>query len=278
VQLTKYYKPSERSKATEQRNFYYILGIETIPSNNMSTYTATQVNTSNFNPPNVIPMADTLINPQNILPNQGMNVDTVLQQLCTTLQLPAINANNLTNLINQALGRGNPGGNSRGGGGYEGGGRPPSPPPLQAGGVNPPDLNAIFNGLMNTLCNMNEQEDIKQPDEFTGDPNKAQDFIHQRKMYFLAKPQKFQSDGAKIRFTNFFMKDEGKHCPKFWAITQEKAYIVNRWPTWDKHKKAFLTVYQTADPAASALVKLHTIKQGKGNVINYIIEFNRFCT
>jgi hypothetical protein len=74
------------------------------------------------------------------------------------------------------------------------------------------------------------------------------------------------------------MKDEGKHRPKSWAITQEKAYIVNRWPTWDEHKKAFLTAYQTADPATSALVKLYTIEQGKGNVIDYITEFNRLCT
>jgi hypothetical protein len=78
---------------------------------------------------------------------------------------------------------------------------------------------------------MNEQEDIKWPDEFTRDPHKAQDFIHQCKMYFLAKPQKFQNDRAKIRFTNSFIKDKGKHCSKSWAITQEKAYIVNKWPT-----------------------------------------------
>jgi hypothetical protein len=66
----------------------------------MSTYTATQVNVSNFNPPNVIPTADTSTNPQNVLPNQEMNIDTVLQQLCATLQLSMINANNLTNLVN----------------------------------------------------------------------------------------------------------------------------------------------------------------------------------
>jgi hypothetical protein len=211
----------------------------------MTTYTATQVNVSNFNPPNVIPTADTLANPQTVLPSQGMNVDTVLQQLCATLQLPTINANNLANLINQASGGGNPGGrgNPGGGGGHGGEGAPPPPLPPQAGGANPPDPNTIFNGLMNALRNMNEQEDIKRPDEFTGDPNKARDFIHQCEMYFLAKPQKFQNDGAKIRFTNSFIKDEGKHCPKFWAITQEKAYIVNGWPTWDDHKKAFLTAY-----------------------------------
>jgi hypothetical protein len=59
---------------------------------------------------------------------------------------------------------------------------------------------------------------------------------------------------------------------------QEKAYIVNDWPTWDDYKKAFLTTYQTADPAALALVKLHTIEQGKRDVINYITEFNCLCT
>jgi hypothetical protein len=234
----------------------------------MSIYTATQVDVSNFNPPNVIPTADTSANSQTVLPSQGMNVDTVLQQLCATLQLPTINANDLANLINQASGGGNPrgGGGHRGGGGYGGGGghgdggAPPPPLPPQAGGENPPDPNAIFNGLMNVLRNMNEQKDIKWPNEFTGDPNKVRDFIHQCKMYFLAKPQKFPNNGAKIRFTNSFMKNEGKHCPKFWAITQEKAYIVNGWPTWNKHKKAFLTAHQTANPAASALVKLHTIE------------------
>jgi hypothetical protein len=95
-----YYKPSERSKAIEQRNPYHILEVEPIPLHNMSTYTATQVNVSNFNPPNVIPIADTSTNPQNVLPNQEINIDTVLQQLCATLQLPMINANNLTNLVN----------------------------------------------------------------------------------------------------------------------------------------------------------------------------------
>jgi hypothetical protein len=64
---------------------------------------------------------------------------------------------------------------------------------------------------MNALHNMNEQEDIKRPDEFTGDLNKARDFIHQCEMYFLAKPQKFQNNGAKIQFTNSFMKNEEKH-------------------------------------------------------------------
>jgi hypothetical protein len=223
----------------------------------MSTYTATQVDISNFNPPNIIPTADTSANPQTVLPNQRMNVDTVLQQLCATLQLPTINANNLANLINQASGGGNP----KGGGGHRGGGAPPPPPlPPQARGANPLDPNAIFNRLMNALRNMNEQEDIKRPDEFTGDPNKAQDFIHQCEMYFLAKLQKFQNNGAKIQFTNSFIKDEGKHHLKSWAITQEKAYIVNGWPIWDEHKKAFLTAYQTADSAALALVKLYTIE------------------
>jgi hypothetical protein len=74
-----YYKPNERSKATELRNPYHVLGIETIPENNITTYTATQVNVSNFNPPNVIPTADTSANPQTVLPSQGMNMDTVLQ-------------------------------------------------------------------------------------------------------------------------------------------------------------------------------------------------------
>jgi hypothetical protein len=180
----------------------------------------------------VIPTADTFATPQTVISNQGMNVDTVLQQLCAMLQLSIINANNLTNLINQAARGGNPGGNpGGGGGGHGGGGAPPPPSPPQTGGINPPDPNAIFNRLMNALHNINEQEDIKRPEEFTGDPNKAQDFIHQCEMYFLAKPQKFQNDGAKIQFMNSFMKDEGKHCPKSWAITQEKAYIVNRWPT-----------------------------------------------
>jgi hypothetical protein len=45
----------------------------------MTTYTAMQVDVSNFNPPNVIPTADTSANPQTVLPSQGMNVDTVLQ-------------------------------------------------------------------------------------------------------------------------------------------------------------------------------------------------------
>jgi hypothetical protein len=139
----------------------------------MSTYTATQVNTSNFNPPNVIPVADTSTNPQNILPNQGMNVNTILQQLCATLQLSTINTKDLANLINQAAGRGNPGGNPRSRGDHEGGQGPLLPLPPQAGETNPPDPNAIFNGLMNTLKNMNKQEDIKRPDEFTEDPNKA---------------------------------------------------------------------------------------------------------
>jgi hypothetical protein len=150
-----YYKPSERSKATEQRNPYHILGIKP-----MTIYTATQVNISNFNPPNVIPTIDTSANPQTVLPSQGMNVDTVLQQLCATLQLPIINANDLANLINQASGGGNPGGEGGYGGGG-GGGAPPPPLPPQAEGTNPPDPNAIFNGLMNALRNMNEQEDIK---------------------------------------------------------------------------------------------------------------------
>jgi hypothetical protein len=191
----------------------------------MPMYTATQVDISNFNPPNIIPVADTSANPQTMLLNQGMNVDIVLQKLCAILQLPTINANDLTNLINQAI-EGNPGG----GGGHRGRGRDrgaPLPLPPLAGGINPLDPNTIFNGLMNALCNMNEQEDIKWPDEFTGDPNKAQNFIHQCEMYFLAKPQMFQNDGAKIQFMNSFIKDKEKHCSKFWAIIQEKAYIVN---------------------------------------------------
>jgi hypothetical protein len=79
----------------EQRNPYHVLEIEP-----MTTYTATQVDVSNFNPPSVIPTADTSANPQTVLLNQGMNVDTVLQQLCATLQLLTINANDLANLIN----------------------------------------------------------------------------------------------------------------------------------------------------------------------------------
>jgi hypothetical protein len=196
-----YYKPNKRSKATEQRNPYHILEIKP-----MSINTATQVDVLNFNSPNVISTADTSANPQTVLLSQEMNVDTVLQQLCTALQLPTINTNNLTNLINQVSG----GGNSGGGGGHGGKGAPPPLPP-PTGGTNPPDPNTIFNRLMNALQNMNEQEDIKWPDKFTGDPNKAQDFIHQCKMYFLAKPQKFQNNGAKIWFTNSFMKNEGKH-------------------------------------------------------------------
>jgi hypothetical protein len=57
--------------------------------------------------------------------------------------------------------------------------------------MNPPDSNAIFNGLINTLQNINEQKDIKRPDKFTGDSNRARDYIHQCKMHFLVKPQKF---------------------------------------------------------------------------------------
>jgi hypothetical protein len=74
-----YYKPNKRLKATELRNPYHVLGVETISENNMTTYTATQVDVSNFNPPNIIPAADTSANPQTVIPNQGMNVDTVLQ-------------------------------------------------------------------------------------------------------------------------------------------------------------------------------------------------------
>jgi hypothetical protein len=140
----------------------------------MTIYTATQVDISNFNPPNVIPTADTSANPQTVIPNQGINVDTILQQLCATLQLSIINANNLTNLINQAAEEESPGENSGGeGGGHRGGGAPPPPPPLQAGEINPLDPNTIFNGLMSALRNINEQEDIKRLDKFTGDPNKA---------------------------------------------------------------------------------------------------------
>jgi hypothetical protein len=36
-----YYKPSERLKATELRNPYHVLGVEIIPENNMTIYTAT---------------------------------------------------------------------------------------------------------------------------------------------------------------------------------------------------------------------------------------------
>jgi hypothetical protein len=147
----------------------------------MTTYTTTQVDVSNFNSSNVIPTTNTSANPQTVLPNQGMNVDTVLQQLCATLQLPTINANNLANLINQASGGGNPGGEGGHGGrrGHGGKGALPSPPPLpQTGETNPPDSNSIFNGLMNALQNMNKQEDIKRLDKFTGDLNKARDFIY----------------------------------------------------------------------------------------------------
>jgi hypothetical protein len=49
-----YYKLSEKSKAIKQRNPYHILGVEPISPHNMSIYTATQVNVSNFNSLNVV--------------------------------------------------------------------------------------------------------------------------------------------------------------------------------------------------------------------------------
>lgn len=255
---------------------------------NGTEMSSTQTRTSTaptFVPPNIIPPIDTSTNPQGFVPQQSNNPpltnNDALRAICAQLGLPVITTNDLTTLMQQGHrgGGGGPPGQGLGGGG---GGPPGGPPggPSAGGQGDLPAANSvdqILRMFTGALQGISEQKDMRKPDEFTGDPNKARNFIHQCEMYFLAKPQKFVRDDARIRFANSFMKDEGKHKPRSWAITKEKAYIINGWPTWETHKNEFITAYQTADPSSLAIVKLQNLKQGNGTVVDYVTEFNNLC-
>ncbi|GJE89201.1 hypothetical protein PsYK624_052960 [Phanerochaete sordida] len=118
------------------------------------------------------------------------------------------------------------------------------------------------------------QDEMSAPEEFTGDVTKARDFVHFCEMYFRAKPTKFATDEAKIRYFNSRMKDQGNKQPRRWATMRERNYLRTQWPTWEGHKNDFLEIYRTADPKAIALSKLYTITQGDKSVHDYNVLFN----
>jgi hypothetical protein len=112
------------------------------------------------------------------------------------------------------------------------------------------------------------------PEEFTGEAEKARDFVHQCEMYFRAKASKFPTDESKIRYFDSRMKDEGKKYPRRWATMRERIYLLSGFPTWDKHKADFLDTYQSPDPRAEAMSRLHAITQGDRSVHEFNVEFN----
>ena len=54
---------------------------------------------------------------------------------------------------------------------------------------------------------MDNNTELAKPHTFTRDPKKACDFIHQYKIYFNAKPSKFNMEAKKIVFANSLMID-----------------------------------------------------------------------
>lgn len=75
------------------------------------------------------------------------------------------------------------------------------------------------------------QNEITKPEEFHGNVQKACNFIHQGKMYFLSRRNKFVLDDQKIRFMTSLMKNSSNRQPHTWSIVQEKLYQVQGWPT-----------------------------------------------
>ncbi|EKM61719.1 uncharacterized protein PHACADRAFT_190902 [Phanerochaete carnosa HHB-10118-sp] len=141
-------------------------------------------------------------------------------------------------------------------------------------GPNPidPQLLAAFTAaLRNALL----QEEIGKPAEFSGDIEKARDFIHQCKMYILSKASQFPNDQAKICFADLLIKDSEKKQPRKWVTVKEKLYLLQRWPTWATHCQEFLEAYKTTDPKSRAMVELHQIVQKDHETVNeYNVHFN----
>ncbi|EKM49229.1 uncharacterized protein PHACADRAFT_73373, partial [Phanerochaete carnosa HHB-10118-sp] len=125
------------------------------------------------------------------------------------------------------------------------------------------------------LRNALPQEEIGKPAKFSGDIEKAWDFIHQCEMYFLSKASQFPNDQAKIHFADSLMKDSGKKQPRKWATVKEKLYLLQGWPTWATHRQDFLEAYKTTDPKSKAMVELHQIVQKDHETVNeYNVHFN----
>lgn len=114
---------------------------------------------------------------------------------------------------------------------------------------------------------------MSAPEEFTGDVAKARDFVYFCEMYFCAKPTKFVTDEAKIRYFDSRIKNQGTKQPRRWATMRERNYLRTIWPTWEGHKNDFLEIYRTADPKAITLSKLYTITQGDKSVHDYNVLF-----
>ena len=115
----------------------------------------------------------------------------------------------------------------------------------------------------------------EKPPKFTGDVNKATDWIHQVEMYFHAQPNKYdpahnnltqqETDEKKILLMNSLLEDSEKQKgkPRRWATLREKYFLAHGWPTWNNYHDQFLEAFKAPNAANRADRLLETIKSSQ---------------
>jgi len=145
--------------------------------------------------------------------------------------------------------------------------QPPTPPPVPPP-ASPEQLDAP---PAPPLSNMK----MAKPDDFDGNPDNVDKFIHQCNLYLANQPS--LSHQQQILFALSYMKTGAAY---HWAYQRVEQLIRTQFAlvTWRTFQRELREAFGDTDRVATARLELQLVKQGSDTVDNYNIRFSQYST